>query len=63
MAKWGPVLGQRDQVCFRIQEVHSFAPFSAALASLSQEERLEADLSGVSGVLQRYANREMQRFV
>ena len=39
----------------------SFAPFSAALASLSQEERLEADLSGASGVLQRYANREMQR--
>ena len=35
----------------------SYAPFSAALASLS----LEADLSGASGVLQRYANREMQR--
>ena len=39
----------------------SFAPFSAALASLSREERIEADLSGVSGVLQRHANREMQR--
>jgi len=39
----------------------SSIPFTAALASLSPEERVEADLTGASGVLQRYANQEMQR--
>ena len=57
----GASVGAERPSLFSMTGSSSFTPFSTALASLSPDERLEADLSGASMVLQRYANREMQR--